>query len=246
MGRYRSVMEEAASTRFAGRLSAFMYLLSSGMLVLAELVLPNSPGANQAGLVVVAGAAFVVGLIIAVLPWARWPLWTSLLLLLPTFLLIGLNNCLADVDGYRYAPFFFVTFAWIGLTQPRWTSVAIVPMAAAAYLIPLAVADQWTPVTVSSALYVLPGCVLVGEAIAWVSDRLRRSQATVRERERSVLKLFSENPQPMWVFHAETLRFLEVNAAAVAHYGYTRDEFLAMSVTEVRVDEDPNGEAPEL
>jgi len=50
----------------------------------------------------------------------------------------------------------------------------------------------------------------------------------------------------MWVFHAETLRFLEVNAAAVAHYGYTRDEFLAMSVTEVRVDEDPTGEVSEL
>ena len=111
-------MEEAASTRFAGRLSAFMYLLSSGMLVLAELVLPNPPGADRVGLLAIAGAAFVVGLIIAVLPWARWPLWTSLLLLFPTFLLIGLNNYFAGVDGYRYAPFFFITFAWIGLTQP--------------------------------------------------------------------------------------------------------------------------------
>ena len=239
-------MEEAASARFAGRLSAFMYLLSSGMLVLAELVLPNPPGADRTGLLAIAGAAFVVGLIIAVLPWARWPLWTSLLLLLPTFLLIGVNNYLAGVDGFRYAPFFFITFAWIGLTQPRWTSVAFVPLAAAAYLIPLAAADQWTPETVSSALYVLPGCVLVGEAIAWVSDRLRRSQATVRERERSVLKLFSENPQPMWVFQIGTLRFLEVNAAAVAHYGYTRDEFLAMSVTEIRVDEVPTEEVPHV
>jgi diguanylate cyclase (GGDEF)-like protein/PAS domain S-box-containing protein len=232
-------MEEAASARFAGRLSAVMYLLSGVMLVVAVLVLPSSPGADRTGLLVVAGVALVLGVIIARLPWDRWPLWTSLLLLFPTFLLIGLNNYFGGVDGFRYAPFFFITFAWIGLTQRRWTSVAFLPVAAAAYLVPLALAGQWSSETVSSALYVLPGCVLVGEAIAWVSDQLRCSQATVRERERSVLKLFSENPQPMWVFHAHTLRFLEVNDAAVVSYGYTRSEFLAMDVSEIRVEPDP-------
>ena len=79
-----------------------------------------------------------MGVVIEALPWARWPLWTSLLLLLPTFVLIGLNNDFAGGDGYRYAPFFFITFAWIGLTQRRWTSVVFVPLAAAAYLVPLA------------------------------------------------------------------------------------------------------------
>ncbi len=39
---------------------------------------------------------------------------------------------------------------------------------------------------------------------------------------------------PMWVFDRETLRFLEVNQAALAHYGYTRDEFLSMTVADVR------------
>ena len=94
----------------------------------------------------------------------------------------------------------------------------------------------------SSALYVLPACVLVGEAIAWVSDRLRRSQAAGRDRERSMRKLFSENPQPMWVWERSTLRFLEVNDAAVAHYGYSRDEFLAMRITDIR----PPEEVPAL
>ncbi|MGZ8805199.1 MAG: putative bifunctional diguanylate cyclase/phosphodiesterase, partial [Microbacterium sp.] len=209
------------------------------MLVAAELVLPSPPLAERNGLLVVAGVALVLGVIIARLPWDRWPLWTSLILLFPTFLLIGLNNYFGGVDGFRYAPFFFITFAWIGLTQRRWTSVAFLPIAATAYLVPLAVSNQWSSETVSSALYVLPGCVLVGEAIAWVSDQLRCSQAAVRERERSVLKLFSENPQPMWVFHAHTLRFLEVNDAAVASYGYTRDEFLAMEVSEIGVIADP-------
>ena len=50
--------------------------------------------------------------------------------------------------------------------------------------------------------------------------------------------LFMNNPQPMWVFDAKTTRFLEVNSAAVEHYGYSRDEFLSMRITEIRPPED--------
>jgi two-component system cell cycle sensor histidine kinase/response regulator CckA len=46
--------------------------------------------------------------------------------------------------------------------------------------------------------------------------------------------LFASNPLPMWVFDQETLRFLQVNDAAVTHYGYTRLEFLAMRVSDLR------------
>ncbi|HTQ55026.1 MAG TPA: ATP-binding protein [Bryobacteraceae bacterium] len=50
--------------------------------------------------------------------------------------------------------------------------------------------------------------------------------------------LFEDNPRPMWVFDRQTLRFLEVNQAAVAHYGYTRAEFLAMTIADIRPRED--------
>ncbi|MGO4881586.1 MAG: PAS domain S-box protein [Bryobacteraceae bacterium] len=50
--------------------------------------------------------------------------------------------------------------------------------------------------------------------------------------------LFQNNPMPMWVFDRETLRFLEANHAAVAHYGYTHDEFLNMTVADIRPPED--------
>lgn len=46
--------------------------------------------------------------------------------------------------------------------------------------------------------------------------------------------LFQANPQPMWVYDAHTLRFLDVNDAAVAHYGYARDEFLTMTIKDIR------------
>jgi PAS domain S-box-containing protein len=50
--------------------------------------------------------------------------------------------------------------------------------------------------------------------------------------------LFESHPQPMWAFDLETLRFLAVNEAAVLHYGYTREEFLRMTILDIRPPED--------
>jgi PAS domain S-box-containing protein len=50
--------------------------------------------------------------------------------------------------------------------------------------------------------------------------------------------LFERNPLPMWVFDRETLRFLEVNEAAVRQYGFSREEFLAMTIRDIRPPED--------
>jgi diguanylate cyclase (GGDEF)-like protein/PAS domain S-box-containing protein len=46
--------------------------------------------------------------------------------------------------------------------------------------------------------------------------------------------LFEAHPQPMWVYDLETLRFLVVNAAAVAQYGYTEAEFLQLTIRDIR------------
>ncbi|MBD1909838.1 MULTISPECIES: PAS domain S-box protein [unclassified Leptolyngbya] len=64
----------------------------------------------------------------------------------------------------------------------------------------------------------------------------------LRERESRYRRLFEHNPQPMWVFDAETLIFLDVNEAAIQHYGYSRDEFLSISVCDIR----PSEEIPAL
>jgi two-component system, cell cycle sensor histidine kinase and response regulator CckA len=72
-------------------------------------------------------------------------------------------------------------------------------------------------------------------AAAVETSRLLKSLANSEERYRL---LFEANPLPMWVYDAKTLRFLAVNDAAVRHYGYTRAEFLAMSITDIRPRED--------
>lgn len=49
---------------------------------------------------------------------------------------------------------------------------------------------------------------------------------------------FAHNPKPMWVFDVATLLFLEVNPAAIDMYGYTREEFLLMTIKDIRPAED--------
>ncbi|MES4785321.1 MAG: hypothetical protein C4294_05315, partial [Nitrospiraceae bacterium] len=53
------------------------------------------------------------------------------------------------------------------------------------------------------------------------------------EREEPYWLLFEKHPFPMWVFDFETLSFLQVNRAAIRHYGYSRGEFLAMTIKDL-------------
>ncbi|MEO6742794.1 MAG: PAS domain S-box protein [Chthoniobacteraceae bacterium] len=73
-----------------------------------------------------------------------------------------------------------------------------------------------------------------------VTDITERRQAADRLRDSEVRyrQLFEANPHPMWVYDLETLSFLAVNAAAIAHYGYSREEFLAMTIRDIRPPED--------
>ncbi len=59
-----------------------------------------------------------------------------------------------------------------------------------------------------------------------------------RAAEREYRYLFDKNPNPMWVYDSKTLAFLAVNDAALRHYGYSREEFLAMTIRDIRPAED--------
>src|ERR1700723_1087707 len=66
----------------------------------------------------------------------------------------------------------------------------------------------------------------------------RRAEQLLRESEERHRKLFDNNPHPTWVFDRETLRFLAVNAAGVRKYGYSSEQFLKMTIKNIRPPED--------
>jgi PAS domain S-box-containing protein len=83
----------------------------------------------------------------------------------------------------------------------------------------------------------LGGTMLVIVIARDITDR-KKNETDLRESEERYRMLFDNNPNPMWVYDIETLKFLTVNDAAVYHYGYSKDEFLVMTLKDIRPPED--------
>jgi PAS domain S-box-containing protein len=85
------------------------------------------------------------------------------------------------------------------------------------------------------------GASYMAGTIADITGR-RKQEAHLQQARLQAQELFERNPLPFWVFDIETLRFLAVNEAAVRSYGYTRDEFLQMTILDIR----PSSDAQEV
>ena len=82
----------------------------------------------------------------------------------------------------------------------------------------------------------------IQRAVREAAERRARAQAedALKQSEEGFRQLFNCNPHPTWVFDVETLRFVEVNDAAIEHYGYSREEFRGMRITDLH----PSQEVP--
>jgi len=87
----------------------------------------------------------------------------------------------------------------------------------------------------------LPAAVRRAVAEAVEHARREAAEADLRRSEKHYRLLFQGNPHPMWVFDLESLALLEVNEAASHHYGYSREEFLRMTLADLRAEEPPQG-----
>ena len=96
--------------------------------------------------------------------------------------------------------------------------------------------------TIKGWLFVLAGAVLLYMILMVDANAIQKHETERKQSQDLYQKLFDSNPQPMWVFDTETLHFLMVNNAAIRHYGYSREEFLNMSIKDIR----PAAEIPML
>jgi diguanylate cyclase (GGDEF)-like protein len=167
-------MDGSISPRIAGRLAGALFVSCGALVGMTAPVMPSPPAVNRPALVALALLAVVVGAVIWEMPWDRWSQPATLWLVPLAFGLIAMHNYCSGIEGFRYPVFFFVTFAWMGASHPPRTSLKFLPLAAAAYLVPILVADG-SAEALSSSLFALPVCVLVGETVAWMARRLRQT-----------------------------------------------------------------------
>jgi len=77
-----------------------------------------------------------------------------------------------------------------------------------------------------------------GKHAAFRADQARaetsRAQEALEATQLNYKRLFEGHPEPMWVYDLETLAFLDVNDAAVQNYGFSREEFMAMTIKDIR------------
>ena len=182
---------DPTSPRAAGRLGSVLLLGLAAALAALSLVVDDPAVDTVLGLLAAGGLA-VVALVAWVLPWDRLGRWS--LYVLPALTLGGLVGIDLLTDLSRsdqavafYATAWFVTLAWVGLTQPRWMALLHAPLAAASALAVTLPDTSQVPVAVAAA--VVPAAVVIGEAMAWALAGVRLGQRIERRREADIKAL---------------------------------------------------------
>lgn len=90
-------------------------------------------------------------------------------------------------------------------------------------------------------LWVLIAAVLLLTFMLFRKIRLdlRRQTSNLASTEEKYKMLFYKSPLPKWIYDEDTMRFLEVNDTAIREYGYTRRDFLGMTIADIHPPENP-------
>jgi len=99
------------------------------------------------------------------------------------------------------------------------------------------VTSSWYWTIVSHAA--LPVALVVVLMLLIFSSQVSRWRGRLlKTNEERYRLMFDNSPKPNWIYDTQSLAFLEVNEAAIMHYGYSRAEFLSMTIKDIRPAED--------
>ena len=158
------------------------------------------------------------------------------------------NDAFLDLLGYTRAEMLAGHIRWSEITPPEYDDV---DQRAIARLLETGVCPPFEKEYIRKDGRRVP--IVIGAAITqqapleWAcfvidSSERKRAEQELRESEQRHRSLFDRNPSPMWVYDFESLRILDVNQAAVEHYGWSREEFLQLTIRDLR----PPSELPAL
>ncbi|AEV84541.1 adrA [Actinoplanes sp. SE50] len=153
---------------------------SCGLYALAMTLLPAQPDAGRGNTVMVALVAVAFGVVFMPLPWERISDGMRLAVGPLGMGLTGLYNIASGLDPFRYGYFYLMVILWYGMCERRGMTLKTSPFLIVAYLLPL-ILDGASASDLASIGYALPIYLLVGETLAWRTDRARRLQRRLEQ-----------------------------------------------------------------
>jgi len=93
-------------------------------------------------------------------------------------------------------------------------------------------------VAASIVVLLIASCQRLRRSRRHLNSQLAEQATILRDDKHRQELMFQANPCPMWIFDCETLRFITVNEAAIINHGYSREEFLSMTLIDIRLEED--------
>jgi len=152
---------------------AAVLLMASGAITMIDSFVPDGLRFDARVEFALAAAAVAVGTWAWFAPWQRWHKGRTIWLLPAGLGLLGLKSAFGAYDPFTFGAYIVAAFVWVGVTQPRGTTLKFLPLAAAVFVLP-----TWfrRPDALISAFEIVAMCAMVGETLAWVSKQLRRAE----------------------------------------------------------------------
>ncbi len=237
-GAFPDAAGESLSPVLIGRLSGALWV-ACGLLVVATMpIVSFPPGANARGVVLMGAIAVCCGIGIWLLPWDAWGRSATLWIVPLAFAAIALFSSFSRDEGSLASLFYLVTFVWIGLAHRPGTSLLFAPLVALAYVAPLwADGDLHRGFGVASVVYAVPCCIVVGETVAWVSARLRRSEVALADAEARFRNAFEFAPIGMAMATIDGC-LSRVNRAFADVIGYQPEDLAGVPLRDITHAED--------